>query len=125
MATIEFTVKAGEPPDLSDVIPAIYPGYEWEWAIAKLDDNKDPEDTTGWTCEIVLKDVANGETKATLTTSDYITNTPAEGEFAVAWPYAQTALLDCGQVKFVVALTTDASKKYPAAKATVEVAEVI
>lgn len=125
MAISEVIIESG-PIDLSDILPKISPGYDWEWAFYVLDDNDDPVDTTDWACEIKIKDKANGETKATLSTATgEIVNTPATGEFAISYVAAGTALLDCRQVVFDVK-TTDASGGVDRPfKATIEVDEVV
>lgn len=125
MATEEVIINV-EPIDLSDILPPIAPGYTWSWTFFVLDDNDDPIDTTSWACEIHLKNKANGETKATMsTTGGEITNTPASGQFSVVLPAADTALIDCRQVVFDVKLTDASSNVHRPFVGTVEIAEVI
>lgn len=124
MATEEVIIESG-PVDLSDVLPKISPGFDWEWAFYILDDNDDAYDTSGWDCEISVYDKANGELKKTLSiSSGDIVMTAAEGKFAITYAAADTEDLDCLQVGFDVKTTDASGGKDRPFTAVVEVDEV-
>ena len=125
MTTEEIIIERG-PIDLSDLLENIAPGYDWAWSFYVLDDNDNPQDTTGYSCEIKLRDKPNGEVKATLsTTGGEIVNTPSQGLYSITWSAADNADLDCQQIVFDVKLTDASGGVHRPFKGTVDVDEVV
>lgn len=67
-----------------DELDEMVHGADWGWAFQLMqDDNVNPIDTTGYTCEIQFRESENGELYDTLTIGDGITMTAASGLFNI------------------------------------------
>jgi hypothetical protein len=91
------------PVDLSAVLPRINPGFDWVWAWYVLDDNDQPEDTTGWTAEIDIRETVGGPLiKKLSTATGEIVNTPSAGRFDVSYLAVETKKIHVRQIVFDV-----------------------
>ena len=93
------------PVDVSTLWQKINVGADWETTIRMyLDENKTPQDTTGWAMEVKVKKL-DGTVLKTLTVGAGIVNTPAQGKFVITYAAADTATITVQQVKVTVKVT--------------------
>lgn len=95
--------------------PKLMKGADWLGFSVQImqDDGINPQDTTDYTCEIIVQSGQNGETYATLSIGSGITHTAANGLFAVYLDDSVVAGYDWKTADYKMIVTTDAGKKIP------------
>lgn len=87
-------------------MPPIKPGQDYPFTIEILDDNEEPENTTGWTMAIKGRaNNANGDEVFSLTVSNGITHTPASGKFDIKIPDTTTTNFKVNKIVWDVKIT--------------------
>lgn len=105
MTETDQEVISDLPVDLSGFLKRIVVGSTYKASFTMLDDNEDPQDTTGWAMEIVFKKL-DGDVVATLTTpASGVVNTPADGRFDMTLSAVATAALNSEHLKITVKVT--------------------
>lgn len=105
----KYPVRLNES-DLDELVH----GADWGWGFQLMqDDNVTPVDTTGYTCEIQIRESENGELYDTLTIGSGITMTAASGLFNVRIDDSQVDTYKWSTAVFKVIVTDSSSNKKP------------
>jgi hypothetical protein len=101
------TIVEELPIDVSEWWNQITAGADWQTSIYAMDDNEEPDDTTGWAMEIKFAKL-DGTVLKTLSVGSGIVNNASDGRFDVTYAAADTVLLKVEEVKVSVKVTDDA-----------------
>jgi len=95
-------------------LPDLVHGADWHWGFQMFeDDGVTAQNTTGYTCSMIIRSGLNGETYTTLTIGSGITMTAASGLFNVDLDKAVIDTYDFQDAEYLVILTTNTNDDIP------------